>query len=170
MEQLNYEFVIWVLILGSGLSFGFVRLFRSGFYFNMIWIAMGLIWAWSESTNIKQFVLIVLIIGLPLLFINVLWYVFFPKEGDENKNNRYKVRLQVSKGKLLLENRILAVSYMIIRTLKLRKWHTRYLVKAMFPSKSFLLTRFMLRSTPSHQDTCPMLPCFSGELIGTERQ
>ncbi|MGB5608419.1 type IV secretory system conjugative DNA transfer family protein [Eudoraea sp.] len=104
MEQLNYRLVILVLLFGSGLSFAIVRSFRSGFYINSLWIILGLLWVWGATKSTKEFVLVLLVIGLPLFFLNILWYVFFPKEGAENVNSTYKVVLRHSKGRLLLEN------------------------------------------------------------------
>ena len=104
MEELNYRLVILILLFGSGLCFVLVRAFRSGFLINSLWIGLGLFWVWTEAANLKQFVMVLLVVGIPLFFVNILWYVFFPKEGSENVNSRYKVILRHSKGKLLLEN------------------------------------------------------------------
>ena len=104
MEQLDISWVIWVLALGSGLCFALIRLSRFGFYCNVIWIVAGLLWAWLVRKDLQTFIPIVLVTGLPLLFINVLWFVYFPKEKEETTQSRYKVRMQLSKGKLVLEN------------------------------------------------------------------
>ncbi|MGB5609823.1 hypothetical protein, partial [Eudoraea sp.] len=80
MEELKYGLVILVLLFGSGLSFAIVRSLRLGFYINTLWIILGLLWAWGVTKNIKEFVLVLLVIGLPLFFLNILWYVFFPME------------------------------------------------------------------------------------------
>ncbi|WP_422082183.1 type IV secretory system conjugative DNA transfer family protein [Ulvibacterium sp.] len=104
MEQLDYTVVFWILLLGSGLGLFIVRRFKSGFYLNTLWIILGLTWAWSESESVQQFIPVMLVIGLPLFFINILWFVYFPKESDHTIENRYVVRLKVSKGKVLLQN------------------------------------------------------------------
>jgi len=104
MEELNLDNVVLILLFGSSLCFLFVRFIKEGFFFNILWIGGGLFWAWSNTLDTKTFLFILLVIGLPLLFVNILCYVFFPKESDTNTKSRYKVRLQVSKGKLLLEN------------------------------------------------------------------
>ncbi len=104
MDQLNYVSVIAILLLGGALSFALVRFLKLGFYLNMIWISLGLLWLWMETQSMHQFVYLTLVIGLPLLFVNVIWFVFFPKEKNHNSKIHYSVQMKVSKGKLLLEN------------------------------------------------------------------
>jgi len=104
MEHLNYSLIIGLLLFGSGLSFVLVRFFKSGFYINILWIVFGLLWFWIRTEDLQQFLLVLLLIALPLLFINILWFVFLPKDGNDTLDDKYKVRLVVSKGKLLLEN------------------------------------------------------------------
>ncbi len=104
MEELNLSRVVLTLLFGSGLCFLLARFIKEGFFINIFWIGLGLFWAWSNAPDQKQFLLVLLLIGLPLLFVNILFYVFFPKESESNSNGRYRVKLQVAKGKLLLEN------------------------------------------------------------------
>jgi len=104
MEHLNYSLIITTLLFGSGLSFVLVRFFKSGFYLNVLWIVIGLLWFWTQTQDLKQFLLVLLLIALPLLFVNILWFVFFSKNGNDNFDSNYKIRLAVSKGKLVLEN------------------------------------------------------------------
>ncbi len=70
----------------------------------MFWIALGLAWVGFKTGNTQQFVMILLVVGLPLFFINILWFVYFPKEGDNAIIKRYAVHLKVSKGEVLLKN------------------------------------------------------------------
>ena len=104
MEHLNYSLIITTLLFGSGFSFVLVRFFKSGFYMNVLWIVIGLLWFWMQTQDLKQFLLVLLLIALPLLFINILWFVFFSKNGNDNFDSNYRIRLAVSKGKLVLEN------------------------------------------------------------------
>lgn len=104
MEELNVMLIAMTLLFGSGLCLLFVRFIKGGFFVNITWIGLGLYWAWSKASDREQFLLVLLLIGIPLLFINILCYVFFSRAGSRNANSRYKVKLQVSRGKLLLEN------------------------------------------------------------------
>jgi hypothetical protein len=104
MEKMNVIVVILSLFFGSGFCLFLVRFIKGGFFINIAWIVLGLIWSWLRTFDTEQFLLVLLLIGLPLLFVNILWYVFFPKDGAANTKSRYQIKLQVSKGKLTLEN------------------------------------------------------------------
>jgi type IV secretory pathway TraG/TraD family ATPase VirD4 len=104
MENINVAVVVLCLLFGSGLCLLLVRFVKGGFFINVAWIVLGFYWVWSKTTALEQFLLLFLQIGLPLLFLNIVWYVFFPKDGTGNIKSRYQVRIQITKGKLTLEN------------------------------------------------------------------
>lgn len=103
MEQFNRIIIIGILLLGSGISFALVRLLKTGFYINIIWIGLLVLWFWMQSESLQKFIPLLLLIGLPLWFVNIIWFAFFAKEKHV-QNNRYTVRMPLKKGELLLEN------------------------------------------------------------------
>ena len=104
MEELNNGLLIVLLLFGSGLCFKVVQLFKYGFYFNLVWLIFGLLGSWYKTSSLQQFIWVLLLIGLPLFFMNILFFVFFPKNQNATIKGKYKVSLPLSKGKLYLEN------------------------------------------------------------------
>jgi len=103
MEQVWLLWIIYFLI-GCGLSYVVIRKLHYGFFIMLICIT-GLGYYLYNQVESQLFIKIILYGILPLLFINLLFYVFFAKEKiTSSPNEKYKVTIQTKGHKLRLEN------------------------------------------------------------------
>jgi hypothetical protein len=104
MEQLETVHIGLILLLGSALIWGMVRLFKQGYWVNWMWLTTFFMYYSTVTATMEQALFPTLVLILPLGFVNVLCYVFFPKQKSVPSNRTYHVTLPTKKGNLTLEN------------------------------------------------------------------
>lgn len=104
METLDALHIGLLVFLGSIFVLGTIQLFKQGYWVNLVWI-LGLAgYCWIAAPTKDQALFLSLMVLLPLGFVNVLCYVFFPKQKSVPSNHTYYVTLPTKKGDLTLEN------------------------------------------------------------------
>ena len=104
MEEQETLHILSTLLLGSMLIWGMIRLFKQGYWINWLWLMAFLMYGWTVTTTIEKALFLTLLLVLPLGFVNVLCYVFFPKQKSVPPDRTYHVSLPTKKGNLTLEN------------------------------------------------------------------
>ena len=104
MEELKTVHIGLILLLGSLLIWGMVRLFKHGYWVNWAWLMAFFVYVWTVAATKEQVFFLTLVLILPLGFVNLLCYVFFPKQKSVPSDRTYHVTLPTKKGNLTLEN------------------------------------------------------------------
>lgn len=104
METHIWKVTLLFLMVGI-LIYTVVRFVRFGFYLNLLGLLLTLFLLWYLGMGTQNLLRIVLIGFLPLALLNILCYVFIGNdEKDQSINPKYRVKMKVKKGSLILEN------------------------------------------------------------------
>ena len=105
MLPLNLTTILSILIGSSILFYILYRLSRYAFIFNLLLLLSFFAILLLIDKSVLDISKVVLAIGCPLLFINVVMYVFLHnKEGSINAKKMYKVHFKLKHGKLYIQN------------------------------------------------------------------
>ncbi len=105
MTTLNLTTISIILVGASVLFYILYRISRFAFAFNIIFLLSFFGILFLMDKNILLINKIALVIGCPLLFINILMYVFLhDKEGVSNAKKMYTVNFKLKRGRLCIQN------------------------------------------------------------------
>ena len=104
MEFLWKEYLLFWGI-GSIAIYGIIRWIRYGFFINLLCMGLVLYIFWQSGLEMRVFIKTAMLAFLPLLLINLVFYVFVAKEEvDTHIDPKYRVKFKVRRGNLVLDN------------------------------------------------------------------
>ncbi len=105
MENQDLIVIISVFLGSAIIFFGVYKLSRQGFVINTILVTLMFVFLYYKIENINAYFNLILILGCPLLLINIIFYVFLHKDPNNMiLDEKFKVKFELKTGKLKIEN------------------------------------------------------------------